>query len=583
MASLFDTYIPAASEVTSDMITSARTRLAEFWLQFDSTADVAAGTIIGDRLITPYAGMCAAVEEGVRRLMSDMDPQNVAGGTIYSCDFVSRFLDNFGVYAVPEQPGSGILRLTFDATVLGIDEDYVELDRSLRFKTESGDSVPEFELVIGNPGNLFLRVPGAAGVDGTNQKWMVEVGADRFVVDVSVVSHTPVTVTSGTAMLLSDLPASLEACVAVADFHSGITSSSLSALAKMTRDTAYAATPAQLGGMRRFVKQTLPRVQLVTAVGPGDTSMQRGSTNALGFPSNAIDVRVRGADAWLLDEQQVWLAYTTDGSTYSRFCGEWAPLETPLLLRNIVPQSDATVQVTPTIWGQSQDSRAPLMTAAGSGLEKYWISLDMPTDGGGVDLIALSTLRGESGAWFTVSYLCDPSVTPARDVITAKDNSPVGIDVLVKPFFTMEFTTFSAKYRKKPGVVVGVTTARSEISTHILGCGWPDAMSEASWIDTMYYAGAKSVIGFDVAARMVWSMADFWLPDLVDPINPINPVTNWIDSYTNKVAVPVIEVTDTADLTPVYTSYNNDLNCACDELDIGWYIDDTIIKFNEHA
>lgn len=575
MASLFDTYIPAASEITSDMIVSARTRLAEFWLQFDATADVGAGTIIGDRLITPYAGMCAAVEEGVRRLMSDMDPQNVAGGLIYSCDFVSKFLDNFGVYAVPEQPGSGILRLTFDATVLGIDEHYVELDRSLRFKTEATNSVPEFELVIGNPGNLFLRIPGASPVANTNQKQMVEVGADRFVVDVAVVSQTPVTITSGIAMLLSDVPPSLISCVAVADFHSGITSSSLSALAKMTRDTAYAATPAQLGGMRRFVKQTIPRVQLVTAVGPGDTSMQRGGTNPLGFPYNAIDVRVRGADAWLLDTQQVWLPYTT-GTGYSRFCGEWKPLETPLLLRSIVPQSDSTVSVVTTIWGQSQSSRAPLMTAAGSGLEKYWISLDMPTNDAAAPLIALDSLRGVPGAWFTVSYLCDPSVTPARDIITAKDNSPVGIDVLVKPFFTMEFTTFVTKYRKKAGVVVGATTARSEIKSNILGCGWPDAMSEAAWIDTMYYAGAKSVIGFDVAARMVWSVADTWLPD-----NAVNPVTDFTTALANKIDVPVIEVTDTADLTPIHTA--DSLKCACDELDIGWYIDDAIIKFNEHA
>lgn len=575
MSSLFTTYLPSSSEITAAALADARARVEAIWRAYDASADTTPGSVVGDRILTPFAGMIAAVEEASRRLMSDMDPQNVANGVIYSCDFVTRFLDNFGVYAADEQLGGGVLRLSFDQQALDWTDNKYELDRSLRFRTVDG---VELEMVLTYPGGLILRTPGALPQENTNQAWLVEIGPDRFSVDIQVMARVPVTVAAGAAMSVSETITGLTACNALVSFHS-LGASGLSTLAKKVRETAYAATPSQLGGLRRFIKQAVPRATLVSASGPGDPGMLRGSANALGLPVNAIDVRVRGYDAWQLDRQTVWLEYDTDND---RFVGEWQPMQAPLLLRGVSWTTSPQIQLDATIWGRSGDTRAPLLTAAGSGLEEYWISLPMPLDDADAPLISLSVLRGNPGAWFTVDYLCDPTVAAVRAALLAPDNLPIGADVLVKPLLPVELNLIRANYRRRNGVTFNLAAARSEIHSHVLGTGWPEIMSDAAWIDSINYAGASSVIGFDVEGAVRWSVAHRWLPDDAD-----SPVEDYDAALAASFTPPVVEVTSTQELIPTYIDPDWGLGtatgAACGPKDLHWYIEASSVRFREYA
>ena len=568
---LLEDYLPATTDITAAAAADVRARLAALWLQADPDADVRPNTVIGDRILTPAAYTIAAVEEAMRRFMSDLDPDNVAQGIIWNCPFVSQFLGYFGVYALPEARGTGTVRLVFSSNA------QIDLDRGLRFRTAAGE--PELSLWLPNDGPMSLvRAAGQVPVDDSNTLRLVEIGRDLFAVDVPVTSEVTVTITAGTPLELTYIPDNLVSATCLDDFVDTAPPVALSKLAQLTRDTVYAASPGQIGGLRRFVRQMLPQIAYVSAAGPGDAEMLRGTTNALGLTTPAADVFVRGQNAGRLETQLVWLAYD---QLALRFSGTWTPLQTPLLMRGVLWDGDSSLELDGVlIWGRSLDeSKAPLMAAAGSGYDQYYVTLPMPQIDG-TDAITLTSYTDSvgntvHGAWFNVLYLSDPDVAVARSLLTSPDNRPMGVDVLVKPPVIVEFSNIDISYRRRAGQSLNLTAAQLEIQTHINNCGWPDRMTPAPWIDSMYYAGAASVSILAVG-QVRWSVADRWL-NAGAPTPDDDYAGAYIASFTPPELLVNLEAFDGLSPEAAYT----DSWVACGFHNLGWYAEAANISFTE--
>lgn len=579
---LLDDYLPTADEVTTEMVSATRQRLAALWALHDPDTDLSSNTVVGDRILTPAAFTLAAVEEAMRRFMSDLDPDNVSRGIIYSCSFVEKFLDNFGVYALPDARGTGTVRLEFsvNATV----ELPYEVDRGTRFRTAEGE--PELTLFLPEDGPLKLVAAGGTLCGTGNELRLVEIGSSKFAVDVPVTSEEAVTVEAGAVLEMTTIPDNLTSAICLDGFTDTAPSASLAKLAQLTRDTVYAASPGQLGGLRRFMRQMLPQLKLVMAAGPGDGEMLRGYENALGLSTPAADIYVRGGNAFREEQQLVWLNYD---ATNTRFGGTWVPIQTPLLMRGIVWEGNENVVLDTTVWGRSTDEvKAPLLSAAGSGYDEYFVTLPMPEEDG-VELIETSIPSDHTvGAWFVVTYLSDPDVVPARALLGSSDCRPIGVDVLVKPPVTIEFENLTLSYRRRAGQSLRLTTANTEIASHVNGCGWPDRMTSAPWIDSMYYAGA-STVDCQVAAAVKWTVADRWLEaGSDDPVTDLDsalstsfvPPELLIDSSTGDALTP-----DTSEIEAALSESEplvySEAGASCGWHNLGWFIETQNIIFTE--
>ena len=177
---LFDSYIPAVTDIDAATLQTTRDKLSALWLQFDPEADVYPGFPLGDRVISGMAGTIACLEEGMRRFMSDCDPDNVAAGVMYNCAFIEAFLNWFGVYAQPDNPCTGVVRLTFSADITSGTP--LVLDRGLRFTASTDTSAPEFTLLLPQPGPLYVLGTNDMGSDVSdpNVTRLVEIGASLF-------------------------------------------------------------------------------------------------------------------------------------------------------------------------------------------------------------------------------------------------------------------------------------------------------------------------------------------------------------------------------------------------------------------
>jgi hypothetical protein len=402
---------------------------------------------------------------------------------------------------------------------------------------------------------------------------LIEIGSGRFAVDVPVTSEEAVGVLPGAVLEMTVVPPNLISATCLDGFTDTAPPVSLAKLAQLTRETIYAASPGQLGGLRRFIRQMLPQVLRVSATGPGDAEMLRGTANALGLTVPAADVFVAGQHAFREESQLVWLDYDSIGGT---FAGQWRPIQTPLLLRGIYWDGNPGQAVVPTVWGRSTDeAKAPLLTAAGSGLDEYFITLPMPLADDTSELISVSQTGSAWGAWFNVLYLSDPDVAVARSLLCSDDNKPQGVDVLVRPPVVVEIESLNISYRRRAGQSLRLTAARDEIRAHINSCGWPDRMTPAPWIDSMYYAGA-TVVNITVAATVRWTVAGRWLRSTV-PLPTVNLAAATAGFFEPPAVVPDTATPD--GLTPALVDAAT--KAACGWRNLAWYVEDRNISFTE--
>ncbi len=568
MNPLLTTYLPVPADVPAASVLEARRLLTILWGLYLPDIDTRPNSVIGDSFVAGAAAVMAAGDIAAERLRSDMDPENVANNIIYDCAFVEAFLANFGVYAPSAIGTAGYIRLVFDTLPAG---GTLEVARHLRFRFATDD---EYQLRLPAPGPLLLSSPGYPLSGGTNSLPLVQTGSSSWSVVVAVESSVVADIRDSTAATVSIDLDGLQSAAGYG-FSSQDVAVGLPALARKTRTTAYAATPTTANGIRRFADVEMPGVLAIAAASPGDPEQLRAGLTSLGFPAPAVDIYIRGRRGFREESQLVKLSYD---ATAQRFVGLFEPVSTPQLMRTVYWEGNPLVVLDPTIWMKSS-TRLPGVQSAGSGEESYWISLPMPIGDDDAEVVSISPGEGGSHAWFVVTYLADSEVRSARELLTSGDWKLFGADAAVLPFRVVEIEALIVHYKRRPGTRVLLDTARTEIAANINGTNYPSPLSTAPWIDSMVYAGAETVIDFEVAAELRWGIAEKLLVEDSDPSE------DYDEALASCIPLEPFLISSTDELTPAYV--DPDLGTAdatfsaAGPRNVTWYIRPESISFVE--
>ena len=108
-------YMPDIDSLSAEELAEVRDRLKTYLVSKPEFADIdmRANSVVGDLILSPLAHIIASLEVAMNRVLSDVDLGNVSQGTIYNCDFVKQYLNNFGEGQVYEYPSTGIVQLSF--------------------------------------------------------------------------------------------------------------------------------------------------------------------------------------------------------------------------------------------------------------------------------------------------------------------------------------------------------------------------------------------------------------------------------------------------------------------------------------
>lgn len=502
-------YFPTLAELPAAEVAAVRSILQQAWAAHLPGVDARPASVVGDSFLAGAAPMLRAVEVAAERLRSDLDPHQVGDGIIYSCEVVQKFLANFGVYDLGGISTTGYVLLTLSSMP---EARVFELPRHLRFTTSQGGI--ELAIACPFPGNPAIVRPGEPLQEGANEFKASRTGGDAYIVLLPVYSAEYIVIPDATTLSLSESIDTITGAAAFA-FSALPTTAGLPELARKTQLTAFAASPSTVGGIRRFADLYFPGVKGVSVANPGDPEQVRASISALGFPKPAADVFVLGKRAFREVVQTVKLRYNSAGQYFS---GAFDPISTPQIFNGLTWDSDASIPLEPEIWMYCDNPSLPGALAAGSGDERYWVTVPMPLDGDGAE--RLSIIPDEEGgpyAWFDFSYLADDEVARFRATLRSPDWRMHGTDVIVMPFRVARIRALQVSYHRRAGTRMALEQARQEILADILGTVFPAVLSPAAWTESTAFAGASKVTAIQVSASLSWGIATHILPAGEDP------------------------------------------------------------------
>lgn len=578
---IVNTYWPKVDELDNVLVQDARRR-AEIWLkQFDPDIDTRPNTPFGDLHLTNVARLLAAMEIAQGRFMSDLDLEKVAAGTIYNCEFVTRYLKNFAVYDKDTLSSSGVIRLVFCK-----DEDYT-IDRRAQYQFGNDDV---YNLRLPFSGHLEIKKVGSDVGVGSNIRVLTQIDEERYAVDVGVEGTMNDLVLANTAGTTDYPLTNLTSITALYDFDLGAPPSSLSKLAEKARETHYTASMSTPGGARNYLQREFPDLKGVSPVITGDTEMVRDISNPLGVGAGYLDVHVQSSKHALTDTQFLNLKYyNTQGSTsVERYIGELDLVENPQNIISIKSASDDTVYLglgtdSVKIISESKDpANAPLAQAAYSTKEKLWITIEMPK-AEGVNLLTntINTSTGEESHKFEVTYQADPMIPIVTDDVGSRKVRPVNVNVLVRNMVPIVIKDLLITYVKRPGVTMALDAAREEIYQYFRSLGYPNLYSDSRVSDAMYYAGAEDVESIDCTAHVQWSVAKYFLKTP----GSNSPEDSYADTMNNVVSASLITIDSSRGLIPTYVDPHlgttDQSYVSVGPRNIGYIIDKDNIRFSE--
>jgi len=578
---IVNTYWPKVSELDAETVQDARRR-AEIWLkQFDSEIDTRPNTPFGDLHLTNFARLIAAIEIGQGRFLSDLDLEQIAAGTIYNCDFVTRYLKNFAVYDKETLSSSGVIRLTF------CKDQAFTIDRRASYQFGTDDV---YTLRLPHPGHLEIKPVGSTPPINTNTRVLTQVDEDRYAIDIGVEGAMVTQIVAGTSGTTNYPLDDLTGITALYDFDFGTPPSSLSKLASKARETHYTASTSTVGGSRNYLQRQFPDLKGVSPIITGDDEMVRDVANPLGVGAGYLDAHIQSSKHAGLDQHYVELTYYNeqDSATVERYIGELDLVEHPQYIKSIVSVEDDTVDLglgtdAIEIISESLDpANAPLAQAAYTTKEKLWIAIDMPK-AAGVDLLTntVNTATGEETHRFLVTYQADPMVPIVTDDIGSRSVKPVGVNVLVRGMIPVIIEDLLITYVKKPGVTMLLDSAQEEIFQYFKSLGYPTLYSDSRVIDAMYYAGADDVSSITCTAHVQWSVADWFLKTPGDN----DPTSVLADTLSNSVKPTKITMSSSAGLIPSFTDpdlgTSNQTYVSVGPRNVGYVLDKTNIRFSE--
>jgi hypothetical protein len=339
-------YLPEISEISTATLVDARDRIKTYLsAEFGDTVDMAPNSVFGDLVLNPIAHLVAGFEIAANRLFSDIDLTNVAEGTVYNCEFVQKYLENFGLSQRLEFPSTGVIRLTF--TKPG--SYTLDARSSILFTLNNVDYVFKFSEV-----DDFITI--ASSIEGeeetASKRKLIKINENEYVVNMPVTGPAGVAILKSTEGSSNISIANLKSVKSVIDFDPGVLPENVMELANKAQTTYYASSLTNRTGCLSFLLQTFPELQGVSPVLSGDSEMARGTTNILGVSEGVMDIHVKSRKTFVTE-------FLTQRLAYSNTLGRWQGTLTsrsgpPVQIQNITRTGGGSV--TYDVYGKSSDS-----------------------------------------------------------------------------------------------------------------------------------------------------------------------------------------------------------------------------------
>lgn len=528
MQQILQHYYPRLDEVSPETIRETRVRLRNHYRAKFEDLDMDPNSVFGDLWLTPAATHIAALDIALTRYKSDLDLANVAEGVIWDCEFVEKYLKNFAPTTGWDTSAYGVARLTFNAGTS------LSLPRNLLF--DAGGSI--YRMRLPEEGPLHVREQGTLPTPGVNEVFLTATNT-AWIVDVSLVgSETDEDPPQeGTSLSLSQKIPGLVSAVALHTFSTGGVSLNLSSIARITRETVYAATLGTKGGVSSFFRRTFPSYIGVHTTCHGDDVMVRPSS------IRPVDIYTRSMQLVL---DNINIRMKLNGSFFE---GEIFLPAIPLLFGQVTSANAPGVFIGDHVeffYKSSDEARAPGWSGAYSTLQRIWMRVEMPLDPVTNDPLIITEIEGvDEYAVFNIPYYQDPGFRAAADLLQSEENKPVYTDLLVKSPCVVHVNSLVVRYKRKPGTKVAITSAKNDIRDYVNTVMFPQVFSDARIADIMFFSGAVDVLNIQISAEIRYSPANKMFTDLPDP-------SDFTSAAATAVSMPVTNINTTEGLKITY-------------------------------
>lgn len=559
------TYMPAAVELTQEEVYSVRERLAAYCLTVAPDVETNPNSVIGDLIVSPQAYVIAAIENAMTKFASDLDLENVANGTVYNCDFVGKWLENFAVNSSFRLRASGVIRLTFTEL-----KEYI-FDRHIRFESEGNI----FSLYLPNLGEYHIYLPGEEVPEGVNGTVLHDTGTDTYFADIVVLGETlaeEFNVVTGSTFTPSHTIPELDTAVALIDFDPGAETVSIPDLARRARATMYSASLNTRNGAVQYVKMICPFIEGVYAVHNGDREMLRDFDNPFASSLGCLDLYVRSKGYNYTEVQQVKLYLSGDESTFE---GDFPFVGQPYHIESVTHESLPEIaNLEHTITSHfaalpNTGTAHPGAIAAYTPKETCTLSIPNMEDTNGDSRFSPGIEKdGRRYALFTVTYQTDPMLREISQTVENEDYRPINTSILVRGFIPVILERFEVVYVREPGVLPDLEEAATRIRSYMGNLGAPDVYSEAEIGKIMHDCGVKYMKGVNVKAHVQWVIGE-----------------KLEDRHGNVVDVHPLEITTSAGLRVTYPADGVNLSpddmYSCSPRNIRYWFLEGALNFKE--
>lgn len=546
------------------------------WVKANASEDIDTkpGSVIGDLILGTESIINASLDKALSNFTSDLDLANPASGVIYNCDFVGKYVENFSTTGYTDITSSGAIRLVFS------DPSFRVIDRGTQFRAGTQIFLPR----VYKEGNLRILSPGQTKSHDYNDYLLAGID-DRFYVDIYVYSMEPTAVQNLETFEISELIPGLVEIYAIGDFWSRESTTSIQALANKTRITAVSANTTTRSGLVRLVRQEFPDVKAVSPVLLGDFELTRQSYNALGLPAPVVDLYIK--TPLYGTEMKETFRVNFDSSTDCYF-GEITLNDTPIRFNNVSFTDELDISLGFSSYFYSTDPKLPGLNAYGTSSYRIWVKIPNLRDSAGQSIVPplVDVETNQFYQTFEVSYLCDPGIKIIEDFFTAPDTKPIGIDLRVKLFRPIAFTALYINYSRKRGVKLNQAKAREEINAYLQTISWPESYSDATIIDSMFYAGASNVFKIESDAKLLVGPCDFLILTIPEELLPVGELTvDFINDSDNVTQIPKFTITGSNNFS--YTAkdtnpnFEDNLHYSTGPRNISFLINNDQILFRE--
>lgn len=460
------------------------------WVAANSAEDIDThpGSVVGDLILGASSIVNAGVDTALSNFTDDLDLANPAAGKIFNCDFVGKYLENFSTSNYTDISSSGTIRLVFNTA------EFREIDRGIQFAFNSQVFMPR----VYKEGPIRILPPGQLRDPNKNDVVLTGIN-NRFFADISVYSMDDAGVGNLAQFSVSEQITGLIEAYAIGAFWVKSQTNSLPDLANKTRITAVSANATNRSGLVRLVRQEFPEVTAVSPVISSDVEMARQVVNPIGIPSPKIDLYVKTTMYGTEFKEAVRLNLDQATNTYF---GEISLSETPLIIDSIFFTDLEDNKLNFSSYFLSTKESLPALSAAGSSNFKVWVNVEQELMANGSPLRPplRDAVTGERYQLFEVVYRADPGVKIIEEFFSSPDTKPIGVDIVVKSFVPIDFSALYVNHSRRRGVKIDQAKASAEILAYLQGVSWPDSYSDASIIDSMFYAGASNVFKIEASS-----------------------------------------------------------------------------------